>query len=347
MKRQLSLFSAALLLSATTSFSQTTTASSDPVGFVTVTVPAQSDAVLAVPLNRSAVFKGVIQSISGSTITVAGTSPGWATAPQQFVQSLTQINTYAVQLASGTKEGMIGKITANTANSVTIQLEAGDDLSGVKTEAVDGVGLGDHVDIMPFWTPSALLGNLVAGTEFLGFENVSAGVNKSSSELYGATGSGWEDGDTSADVSNVPIAFGRGFVLRNNSGTALSTSMVGTVPMVKSRVRLSNLAVNTDQDIRFGFTSPVPESITTLGIPATDGDAIFAFNNSAIGKNKSAAFTYTYDGLSSSWIDEDLGGPIDSTVKLQPGFGYLYRKFRKSGVNPQSVVWQKLPSYLQ
>ena len=128
-------------------------ATTDPVGFVSVSVPANSDAVLAVPLNRAATFKGMIQTISGNTITVAGT-PAWATTPAQFVQALPgQVETYAVQLASGTKEGLIAKIVSNTANSVTIQLDAGDDLTGVVAEDADAIANnGDQIDIFPYWT---------------------------------------------------------------------------------------------------------------------------------------------------------------------------------------------------
>ncbi len=343
------IFAASLL--AGTSFAQTT-ATSDPVGFVNVTVPANSDAVLAVPMNRTAAFKGVIQSINQTTspvtITVAGTSPAWGA--NQFVfngpldAGTDQLNTYAVQLASGAKEGMIGKVTANGGNTVTIQLDAADDFTGITTEVANGTGNGDHIDIMPFWTPGSLLGTtLPAATEFLGFEGVGAGVNKAATKVYGATGSSWEDGDTSDDVTHSPLQFGYAFVLRNNGGTLLSLSFVGSVPMSASRIRISTLGSSIDQDQRFGFMSPIPEPIISLGIPAVAGDIIFGFNNAATGKNKAASITYAYDGT--QWVNDETGDPLTAADTLQPGFGYLFRKFRT--ISPTSVVWQRAPSYLQ
>lgn len=312
---------------------QTATVTTDPVGFVSVTVPANSDAVLAVPLNRASEFKGTIASVSGNIITVSG-SPAW-TANQFVSNGTTQLKTYALQLASGTQEGLTAKITANAANTVTVQFDAGDSFAGVVA--------GDQVDILPYWTPGSLFSSSIpVGTEFLGFTNSIAGVNKSSNLLFGYTGAGWEDEITSDDVTNMPLTFASGFILRNNSGTALSVTTVGSVPMNSHRIRLATVNANSDQDLYVGYLSPVPEAISGLGIPALAGDAIFGFDNSASGKNKAASVIYAYDGA--QWVNDITGDPLTAADKLQPGFGYIYRKFRTGTAS--SVVWQKVQSYL-
>ena len=304
--------------------------STDPVGFVSVSVPANSDAVLAVPLNRAAEFKGVIQSISGNVITVSGT-PAWTA--NAFAPGVTTNKTYAVQIAGGAKEGLIGRITANGVDTITVTLDSGDDLTNIGTVAIpldpDGAGpltaQADQIDIKPYWTPGSLLGtNLPAATEFLGFEN-------------------WENGETGDDATHSPIKFGKSFILRNNSASPISLSMVGSVPMTAAVIRLSTLGNNTDQDQRIGFMSPIPESIINLNIPAQAGDIIFGFDNSATGKNKSASIVYAFDGT--NWVNDETGDPLGINDKLQPGFGYMFRKFRTA--TPQTVVWRKLPSYLQ
>jgi uncharacterized protein (TIGR02597 family) len=321
----------------------------DPVGFVSVTVPAQSDAVLAVPLYRTAAFRGIIQSISGNTITVSGT-PNWTT--NQYVQNIgTQNDTFAVVIASGAKEGLTGRVTANGAGTVTLQLDAGEDLTGIGTVAVpvdpDGAGpktaQADQVDILPYWTPQTLITGVPIGTEFLGFEGTGAGVNLAAVQLLGFTGSGWEDQITSNDASHKPLNFGAGFVLRNNSGSPVTISMVGAVPMSSHRMRFRTLAGGVDQDVRFGYLSPVPEAVVSLQIPAVAGDAILGFNNAAQGKNKSASTIYAFDGA--QWVDDITGEPLNANVMLQPGFGYIYRKYRTA--SPQTSTWQHLQSYLQ
>jgi len=323
--------------------------STDPVGFVSISVPANSDAILAVPLNRAAEFKGVIQSISGNVITVTGT-PAWTA--NAFAPGVTANKTYAVQIAGGAKEGLIGRITGNGVDTITVSLDSGDDLTNIGTVAIpldpDGAGpltaQADQIDIKPYWTPGSLLGtNLPAATEFLGFENSGTGVNKAASEIYGATGSSWENGETGDDATHSPIRFGKSFILRNNSASPISLSMVGSVPMTAAVIRLSTLGNNTDQDQRIGFMSPVPESIINLNIPAQAGDIIFGFDNSASGKNKSASIVYAFDGT--NWVNDETGDPLSINDKLQPGFGYMFRKFRTA--TPQTVVWRKLPSYLQ
>lgn len=340
-----SLFVGLALAASPSGFGQTVT--SDPAGFVTVSVQANSDAVLGVPLYRTAAFKGVIQSISGNTITVAGTSPGWST--NQFVQSLPgQTNTYAVLLATGTKEGMFAKVTANAANTVTVQFDTGDDFTGVKTEAVDGAGNGDHIDVVAYWTLSTLLASVPDGTEVYDYFNPltgipSSGINLSPSTLFvfDLTAGFWKDQITEDDVSHTPLRFGSALLLRNNSAGALSLSFVGSVPMASHRLLLRTLAGQLDQDIRIGYLSPIPETLSTLGIPASTGDQIFAYDNNAAGKNKSPAKILVYSGT--GWVDGITEDPEDN-YQMQPGNGYVFRKFRTA--SPSVAVWQDVQSYL-
>lgn len=328
-----------------------TTASSDPVGFVTVTVKANSDANIAVPLNRTAEFKGAVASVNTGTseITVSGT-PGWTA--NQFSPLTTANKTYAVQFATGSKEGMTGKITNNTTNSITVQLDSGDDLTGIVA--------GDQIDVMPYWTPGTLFSTTPpVGMVISGFENAGAGVNLGSSELYTHAGSNaWEDDINGGPATHNILRFGASLVVRNPSGADFSLSLVGAVPMSQQRIRISTLVGNTDQDVSIGYMSPIPESLSSIGdpnvpvqnqsanalqFPAQVGDSIAGFDNSQTGINKGASEIYTWNG--SAWEDDINGGVINYTVKLNPGFGYIFRK--KGTPNPTSVVWVHLQGYLQ
>lgn len=324
-----------------------TTVATDPVGFVSTTVPANSDAVLAVPLNRAAEFKGTIQSISGSVITVAG-SPGWTT--NQFVQSLpSQTKTYAVQIATGAKEGMIGKVTANASGAITVQLDSGDDLTGIGTVDVpvdpDGAGpLGtqaDQIDVMPYWTPASLITGVTIpqGTQILVFSS-GTGINLSSSGSFGYDAGNWYDEDTFDVGDHNPLRFGSAFVLRN-AGSALAISIAGSVPMNKHRLRLS-IPGSTDQDLMIGFTSPVPQAIGTVALGFTEDDQLLVFNNAASGRNKSASQVLYYTSAD-GWVDDSFN-PVDTTFFLQPGQGYV---FRKKASAPTTLVWSALQTYLQ
>jgi uncharacterized protein (TIGR02597 family) len=323
-----------------------------PVGFVSVAVPANSDAILAVPMNRASEFQGIISSISGNTITVAGT-PGWALG--QFVPLFTANKTYALQIASGAKEGMTLKVTNNGTNTLTVEVPAGEDLTGIVTGAN-----GDQVDLMPYWTPASLFQSAPpAGVEIQGFSGAGVGINLGASEIYAhAGGNAWEDGVNGGESSHVTLPFGSGFIFRNNNPSSYTVSVVGAVPMSKSRIRLSTLASDTAQDVAFGYLSPVPEALSSignpsvalgsqsanaLGFPVNPGDEIQGFDNSAPGINKGASEIYIWSG--SAWEDGINGGEIDFNVKLKPAFGYIFRKAATAQV--QTVVWTKLQSYLQ
>ena len=72
--------------------STTTSAATDPVGFTTSSLPANSDSLISIPFTRPAAFSGAISSIASNTITVAS-SPGWTTNQYVYAQSV-QSNTY-------------------------------------------------------------------------------------------------------------------------------------------------------------------------------------------------------------------------------------------------------------
>jgi len=339
------------ILSALAFSSAATAATTDAVGFVTVTVPANSDAVLAVPLNRAAEFKGVIQSIAGNVITVEGT-PAWTA--NQYVQSLPgQTKTYAVQIASGAKEGLIGRVTANGVDTLTITLDASENLSGIGTVAVpvdpDGAGpltaQADQVDIMPYWTPATLIPSSVPdGTELYVFDNTTAGQNGSPTLLlqYFA-GFGWYETVGFTDQSHRPMLFANGFILRNNSTTTPATlSFVGSVPMNKHRIPLKTLANGVNQDQTIGYMSPVPEPLSGLNFGAADNDELFLFDSSTTGKNKSPSTLLVYFG--GRWYNSISFQDVTDSTTLQPGNGMIFRK--KTAGAPQVTVWQDLQSYL-
>ena len=314
----------------------------EPVGFVSQTVEASSDAVIAAPLYRAPAFKGKISSIAGSVITVVG-SPGWTAS--QFVQnSPTQNDTFAAIIATGTKEGLVATITANGGATVTVQTAAGDDLTGIKTEIADGSGLGDEIDILPYWTPSSFLGDsVVAGTNLLLFPSNVPGVNLSAGTILVYTGSAWLNTGNFSDASHLPLGFGQALIFRNNSAGAVDVTSVGSVPMTSHRIILRTLAGGTPQDNWVGYTSPVPETIGSTGLGIAAGDNLLVFDNSATGQNKSASQILVYTG--SAWLDTGNFSNVTDTFMIQPGFGYVLRKAQTT--NPEDVVWQDLQSYLQ
>jgi uncharacterized protein (TIGR02597 family) len=314
-------------------------ATTDPVGFVSVTVPAASDASLGAPLGRASEFQGVIQSIAGNTITMAGT-PNFAA--NAFVYSAgVQAKTYFLRIDSDTKEGLILPITANGTASVDVTVPAGEDLTGVLTNAANVTG--SSVSIAPYWTPSTLITGVLTGTQLLRYPTNVAGTNLSSASTYVFNGTNWLQGVT--NVNDVVFGPYEGFVLRNNSTTTPQTiSITGSVPMTGTRNRLYTLAASTSQDLRIFYNSPIPEFIGSVFNPTAlaTGDRLLAFDNAAAGKNKAAAATLIWNGT--AWLQGVTN--VSATYQLQPGSSYVFRK-AQTGASAASVVWTDLQSYLQ
>jgi uncharacterized protein (TIGR02597 family) len=315
-------------LGAATAAMGQTTVYTDPVGFVTVTVPAQADAVLAVPMRRPAAFQGTVAAISGNDVTLSS-------AP-----TLPAGSTYALVLASGQKDGLVAKITQIAGAVMTVTLAAGDDLSDVATGAS-----GDKVKIIPYWTPATLLpASTPAGTRILGFENSGTGINVSANRIFGYAGGGiWRNGADGTDASGESLAFGSAIIVRNVSNSPFQLSIVGEVPLNKHRLSLSTKAANTAQDIRFGYGSPILEALDNVGLgSAGEGDRIFAFDNTAAGFNKLPIQSLIMEG--GVWKDGPGGAAVGSTFQFTPGFGYVYRKAASAG--PATMLWSSLPGYL-
>ena len=118
------------LLPATQGFSQTT-ATTDPVGYTALSLPASSDSLISIPFTRPAAFAGSIGSISSNVITTAS-SPGWTASQYKYVAG-TQSNTYYAIIGPnlGTVSGTVTATNGSTAVTATAGLSgivAGDEL---------------------------------------------------------------------------------------------------------------------------------------------------------------------------------------------------------------------------
>lgn len=328
------LISCALI--STASLRAQTSGSTQPVGVMKISIPANTDFVFGIPLRRASEYQGVVQSISGNTITLAG-SPSWATS--QFVYaSGTQPKTYYALIGSGAKEGLFAKITANDSGSITISPNSGDDLTSIHSNAMNGTG--DVVDIVPYWTPGSLFSGMGSGTQLLIFPTATAGTNLSASAIYSRNTTSWVQGFSSAN--DKPLEPLQGLVIRNNNSSVVNIRVRGQVPFEKHRMLLSTLAPSTDQDIRFYYNSPVPAVLGTAMTGVNVGDQVFGFDNSATGMNKSAASIAVWDGV--IWEDGLTGEDVTNTFTFVPGASYLFRKFQTS--SPESFVWSSLQPYL-
>lgn len=352
------LFAAGFLVSA--AFAQTTV-TTDPVGFVTVTCLGNSDTFVSTPLHQAAVFQGAVDSVTGGNVLNIANAAFTADAYN---------GTHYVLVASGSKSGMWYAVSDTAANALTVD-NAGDDISTAL--------VGATVKVVPFWTLDTVMPNGQGVNQSTGFSGsttsqvlipnvTSAGINLATSAIYyyysGAAsgGEGWrKQGSpwTQKFDSQIllPDSF---FIIRHNVAGNTEITNSGSVQMTQIATVIGTIAPNTAQDNAIAFNAATPMSLSNsnlyqsgafLGNSAfTPKDSLIVFDNTVVGKNKSAsAIYYYYTGAASGGAGwRKVGDPWttkhDSTAVFQPGNGYMIRK--AAAVTPASTTWIATPPYV-
>lgn len=334
------------------SYASGQTAVTDPVGFVTVTAPANSDAPVGLPVARAAVLQTTVSSVSANEITVAA-----AMTSSQFVYaSPTQTNHYYVSVKSTVSpssavKGKWYEIVSNSTSSITV------DSGSATSVQSQGLAVGDTIEVIPFWTLNTLLpsGQSMTVTTDIDFPQdlilqlpqTVAGINLASakSAIYSTDTAnlgvaGWYNANTFDAVGDDLILPDTYLVFRNK-GAAQPVTIVGSVPMASAKattlVRLSgvlrqdNFAINP---------FPIPVSLTELGLfetgvfqATTDidfpKDILLVYQGNETGFNSQPAKSYIYSTdtvnlPSAGWYDSStFDGPYLLADKLVPAGGAI------------------------
>lgn len=311
---------------------------SHPAGFVKLgnttpgqdAVPANTDVNLSVPLERDVEFNGTVASTTATAITVQGT-PGWTSSPDQWVPASGA--PYCAIIASGTENGLRGLITANTADTLTIDITTPGDLTAVSA--------GDAVEIRKCWTLSSIFAGSTLSTncQVLLFDETNSGINHSSSQNYLYFAGDWYDATTFLVDNDVVIHPGERFIFRS-ADSVPSLTLFGDVPSSSSRIDLTKDGTG-EEDMEISHASPVPVVVGDLSIPAENNDQILVFNNESTGINKSSSNNLLfYEGL---WYDATTFLDVSTTFVLAPGQGFV---LRKSATSSNGVVeWSEPAPY--
>jgi uncharacterized protein (TIGR02597 family) len=321
-------------------------------GFLRLTLLGNSDNILSIPFGRAPAISLLVGSTSGNVITVSS-APGW-TANQFVYTSGTQSNTYFVRFTSGAATGRIYPITANGANTLTI--DPGSD-------SLASVASSDAFSIEAYWTLNTVFpnGNGVnisptAGnrnTEVLIPDLSSAGINLSAAKIYFLNAGLWKQvgqGNTSHDDDILqPNAF---FIVRHNVTTNTVLAAVGRVITSPITITLQT-QTGVLQDNCIGLQRPVPVSLNDSGLissgafsqsptPGNRTDELLTFDNSVVARNKSSSASYYY--WSNAWHQVGDGTTDVGTNQIfQPGTGVIIRK----GTNNVSPAWTNSATWTQ
>lgn len=344
----------------------------DPIGLLELDVPAQSDALISLPLHRSPAFSGEIASIEGNTIHLseAMQTLSWA-ADEWAYDEVAQPQTYYALLTSGELEGCFYTVTGNDANTLELDVESG---------ALDLYDLsGDYLQLIPYWTldtffqgqagltASSGITGLGERSEVLFYQN-GEGVNPAAAAVFyyyegsGFGGSGWrlKGGGFSEIHNDQVIAPDRAFIFRNITDEAVSLQLPGQVQLTRSAIVLDG--AESAQDLILASSNAVAVTLgesklletggfqSTSSISGLNGDTLLVVDNELTGFNKPAASAYYY------YSGASFGGPgwrrkgasfleiMDGEKVLRAGQGVIIRKAAVSGGSEN--LWHFVPSYL-
>jgi uncharacterized protein (TIGR02597 family) len=350
-----------LVVASLLSFSSLTAVETDPVGYITKTVNANSDLKLGLPLQQAPVLSSSVDSVVTSTVTVSATVPDVTTS------------VHYLWVTSGTLLGNWYTVTGSTSNSVSVAEDLAD----------EGLTSTDTFQIVPFWTLDTLFpsgggvpqsSDVFAASGQVQLSNLSGtGINISTGSAYmysdgsqiGIYGiaEGWLDvnnpfGGAQGSVLVTPASY---ITIRNSTGSSSDIVNVGNVPTVT----LANNVLSSSsgaQDSQISNPFPAAVQLGSSGL-IEDGvvrgssdvfaplDQLQIYPASPSGINPSTSSSYIYSdgsqlgiyGIPEGWLDvNNPFGGTKNTDEIPAGAAIIVR--RAAGTD-ELVSWSPSTPY--
>ena len=266
------------------SFLSAVTVSTDPVGFITLTIKGTdtSDGLSAVsvPMLSASLHSGVVYDVDGQTITDNNAS--WSTGdfatpdPNGNPSHYIEITNHS----DDTKVGLIYEITASDGDNKTLTIaEDAATLNGASYTVRKNRTLGDIFG-------DANEAGLTAGSSSSADIIYKVGVDGNGSlawQIYYyqeapifAGGNGWRQlgKSGSADMKDVGVFPDEGLIIKRRSGSDVSVTLTGSVKTSNSRT-----SIQTGFNL-VSLSYPVDVSLDNLGLYNADGSLLTAGSTS-------------------------------------------------------------------
>jgi uncharacterized protein (TIGR02597 family) len=334
------------------------TATTTPVGYVSLNVPANSDTTVGQPLHRSSEFSssGVV---SGNTVTISGT----LTANRFVYSPPAQRNAYFLLVKSdGANNGRYFEVVSNTSNQFILE-------TNIETAGITGT---ITFDIIPYHTLNSLFPggagvgiseDILEPAGLVQFRSNATGVNRpvvANFFYYQGTeesGTGWYNNDDLStglqdDATIDPHTAIRIRNLQNVAKTALISGTVpafsATSPVVTASVRNDNyISVQYPVDVTLAQSGLAGSGVRAASDILEPVDLLMVFDDTATGRNKPLIKVYFYyegeEEAGTGWYDNNnlSLGVQDNVPVLKAGRTYVIRK--AAGTPGTTVVKSQLP----
>ena len=324
-------FSLAILIAAGLSANAQTTATTDPVGFVSYTVNANSDQKVGVPMTQASVFPGSATTVAGTSVTTSG------------VPTLSGKNLLLV--TSGSAAGLWEEVASSTSTSVTL------------IAPISGFVNSNTFVIRPFWTLSTLFPNGGAIPQSPDVDNPKAfvllndlaavGINPASGASYfyhdgSLIAAGWYESGTFAEANDVVVSPETFITVRNLTASSVNLPFVGSVPTKSSAIDVVRRPGGQQDNL---ILNQFPASVTlansglnSSGAVAATGadvdnptDTVLVYALSSTGLNPASSASYFYhDGslIDAGWYEvgtfaaaNDVVIPAGGALVIRKGAG--------------------------
>ncbi|MFC4993917.1 TIGR02597 family protein [Rubritalea tangerina] len=333
-------------------------ATTDPVGYTTVTCLANSDTIVSVPFLNST--DSISSSVSGSA-TADGTKAEFTMSGVSGLTTDQYATLYYVRFTSGTLEGNVYQITNNGADSVKIELNG---------DASTDITSGDTFKIYKFWTLGSLfpVGNdtIEESTGNLAFQrkssillpdNTSDGIQHAPAATYFLKSTGWtNNSNTSEDSSNVILWPDTYFIIRHSSLVQSATTYTATGTVDTHAKTSIPLSTRTDgpQDNYVSIPRPIDVKLNELNLfesgsftPSTGNlsfqrrDQLLVFDNGVQAQRKAPSKIYFHNGT--NWVDNgNVTGNADEAI-IKASQGIIIRKYQTN--DGATIFWNNTPTY--
>lgn len=247
-----------------------------------ITVPANADALVSVPVPNEKVGEFTVDTVTSNGIADNGAS--FETDQYQDM--------YYVRIMTGDAAGLWSTISSNSATELVLD---NTDVHGM-INAGDTFCIYKHQTIGSIFPDSMFGTSFVAGTKVLIFSNDSLGINRSSDFVVEyqvqtipglGTIKGWNGGDGAETVLAPETRFG----IRNSSSKPLSLTLSGSAPDYPVAFVVP-ATIQHDLMVSSGY--PVPIRLASSGLGGIDGRKILVYDNAAAQINKSADAVVEY-----------------------------------------------------
>lgn len=317
------------------------TVATPPAGYFRLEAGGGRDNWLSLPLVRRSESVRRISAVGATSLTLGGSAlTANAYAPGNS-------GAYYVQFVNGNLAGLSYKIVSNTTSEVTLAT-LGDDLGSHALGAVVVGASGDLVRIRPYWTVADVFGRENAGllltplsalataiyteADALIFpDNQTIATEKLPASVVAyVSGQGWRrQGQPAVDVGASELPAGDPFVFRRQSGTAVSTFLVGYVSQEPGLVRLPALPAGGETDVFAGLFHPGQKRMADLGLAGSiEGSADAAnardllLNPSDIRNGFSIPPARRLHLIGSAWFEGETSA---NNQTLRSGTGFILR----------------------